>query len=354
MLRPVLTISRVLVIVFVATSPNIGLAINPKNNSKVFEAFRDVIRQPAKSTVQVYCDGYTSALGVIVRDDGCIVTKASELKGNVQVKLNSTKDAQKYDATIVGSDKFTDLAVLKINAKDLPVIAWSDAAAPPVGSWLATPGLESEIRPLAIGVLSVNPRKINAPPGALGILVAQVDDVLRIERVTENSPASQAGLLEGDVIRKVNGKAITGRQHGQETIRSYQPGDQVELTVERSGSELNVKVTLSNLNILMNGERADFQNKLGGRLSDRRSGFPMAIQHDSVLRPGDCGGPLVDLEGKAIGLNIARAGRVESYALPADVVRETVAKLLEAQRTPKADDMLVGKPTATEAEKKVH
>ena len=37
--------------------------------------------------------------------------------------------------------------------------------------------------------------------------------------------------------------------------------------------------------------------------------------------------------GKAVGLNIARAGRVESYALPAALVRESVAKLLETHLT---------------------
>ena len=81
----------------------------------------------------------------------------------------------------------------------------------------------------------------------------------------------------------------------------------------------------------------------------------MAIQHDSVLNPGDCGGPLVDLEGKAIGLNIARAGRVESYALPAGIVRETVEKLLQTKRgAATADDMLVGKSNATDADKKMN
>ena len=78
---------------------------------------------------------------------------------------------------------------------------------------------------------------------------------------------------------------------------------------------------------------AEFQNSLGGPLSERRAGFPLAIQHDSVLQPTDCGGPIVDLDGKAVGLNIARAGRVESYALPAAIVRESVDKLLETQLT---------------------
>ena len=32
--------------------------------------------------------------------------------------------------------------------------------------------------------------------------------------------------------------------------------------------------------------------------------------------PADCGGPLVNLDGKVVGMNIARAGRTESYAIP--------------------------------------
>ena len=62
--------------------------------------------------------------------------------------------------------------------------------------------------------------------------------------------------------------------------------------------------------------RSDFQNSLGGKLSVRRFGFPLAFQHDTVLRPSDCGGPVVDLDGRVVGFNIARAGRTESYALP--------------------------------------
>lgn len=343
-----------ILVLYFALAPQHCFGINPANNDRVFKAFQDVIRQPALSTVQVYCDGYSSALGAIVRGDGCIVTKASELKGNLQIKLNSTKDTRKYDASILARDKTTDLAVLKIDAKNLPVIAWNETV-PPVGSWLATPSLESEIKPVAIGVLSVSPRKINAPAGALGIRVDDAEDVLRVKTISDNSPAAQAGLQEGDIIRKVNGVIIKGRVHGQETIRSHQPGDQVELVIDRNGTQQNIKATLSSLSILMNGERADFQNSLGGKLSDRRSGFPLAIQHDSVLKPADCGGPIVDLEGKAIGLNIARAGRVESYALPASVVRETVEKLLKAERpSAGAEDMLVGKSGSSDAEKKTN
>ena len=55
------------------------------------------------------------------------------------------------------------------------------------------------------------------------------------------------------------------------------------------------------------GSRDQFQNTMGGPLSERRAGFPAALQHDTVLQPNQCGGPVVDLDGKTVGINIARA-----------------------------------------------
>ena len=46
-----------------------------------------------------------------------------------------------------------------------------------------------------------------------------------------------------------------------------------------------------------------------------------------MLQPSLCGGPLVNLDSKAIGLNIARAGRVTTYALPAKLVKKILTNL---------------------------
>jgi serine protease Do len=46
------------------------------------------------------------------------------------------------------------------------------------------------------------------------------------------------------------------------------------------------------------------------------------------LQAAQCGGPVVDLDGRAIGLNIARADRTASYAIPSATVRKLVAELL--------------------------
>ena len=64
-----------------------------------------------------------------------------------------------------------------------------------------------------------------------------------------------------------------------------------------------------------------------GAVSHRRDDFPAAIQHDSVLRPNDCGGPVVDAAGNVIGINIARADRTASYALPSATVLALLDKL---------------------------
>ena len=56
----------------------------------------------------------------------------------------------------------------------------------------------------------------------------------------------------------------------------------------------------------------------GGPFSDRRWGFSKVIPHDLGIAPTECGGPLVDLDGHCVGVNIARALRVASYALPGE------------------------------------
>jgi serine protease Do len=326
------TVAALFLLGLVAWTPFDGQA-SERLHKAVLSAFREIVAEPTKSTVQVYCDGYRSILGTVVRSDGYIVTKASELKGKIEVQLPS--GSRKFEAHEVTRDSGTDLAILKIDAQNLPVVQWNTATLT-VGSWLATPaivGAGAENNPVAIGVLSVAARQILPPQAALGIQLDTTADVARIARVEADLAADRAGMKAGDVIRQVNGKPIEGAGQLKRTITSYQPGDKVTLVVERQGQEHTLYATLGSMAQLVHGDRAEFQNSLGGPLSDRRAGFPLAIQHDSVLKPSECGGPLVDLDGKAVGLNIARAGRVESYALPASLVRETIDRLLQPQLT---------------------
>jgi serine protease Do len=303
------------------------------SDNRVRAAFRDVISESTKSTVQITSDGQQSALGAIVDANGFILTKASEVKGKIVCQL---QDGRKLEAQLVGREPNMDLAMLKVDAKDLLVVSWRDEP-PAVGSWLATPGLFKD--PVAIGVVSVAARKIAAAAGYMGVRPDEDETVARIASVNRGSPADMAGLLAKDIISKINGREVKGPKQLKETINAYQPGETIELIVQRGTEELTIKVTLKSLSEIFQNDRglpdrSEFQNHLGGALSDRRAGFPLAIQHDTVLRPSECGGPLVDLDGKVVGINIARAGRVESYALPAATVKGVLADLMSGKLSP--------------------
>ncbi len=293
-----------------------------RNAFAIKNAFRDVVADASRSTVRILCDDRRTSFGVIVDANGYILTKASELSGEVTCQILG-RDTM--PARIVGVDEQWDLALLKVDASDLTPIQWSDEPPPVVGSWLATPGLDA--LPVAIGVVSVGPREIERRMPALGIVLDNSDQGPLILRVLDDSGAAKAGVKEGDVVRDLDGKAMDSRETLIEAIRQYSPGDKVRLTIRRGEKTLKIEATLGEFNSMVHGNREDFQNTLGGQLSQRRAGFPLALQHDTVLTPSQCGGPIVDLEGRAVGVNIARASRVGSYALPASAIRPLLEQM---------------------------
>ena len=65
-----------------------------------------------------------------------------------------------------------------------------------------------------------------------------------VTRVADGSPASQAGLQQGDIITKVGDVAIDRDHSYLNTLYTYKPGDKVTLTVVRNGQTLRLEVTL--------------------------------------------------------------------------------------------------------------
>jgi serine protease Do len=64
--------------------------------------------------------------GIIISPDGYIVTNNHVVDGAVQIRV-TLHDRRVLNAKLVGTDKLTDLAVIKVDAKDLPSIAWGDS-----------------------------------------------------------------------------------------------------------------------------------------------------------------------------------------------------------------------------------
>ena len=65
-----------------------------------------------------------------------------------------------------------------------------------------------------------------------------------LRRVTPGLPADKSDLKVGDVIRKVDGKPVTGSIDLVVAIRSHVPGEKVTLTVKRGGKVSQVEVGL--------------------------------------------------------------------------------------------------------------
>jgi serine protease Do len=77
--------------------------------------------------------------GFIVRSDGIIMTNAHVVDGasRVMVKLS---DRREFKAKVIGIDKQTDIAVLKIDAKDLPTVTLGNSDKVEVGQWVLAIG----------------------------------------------------------------------------------------------------------------------------------------------------------------------------------------------------------------------
>lgn len=293
-----------------------------KNHPDVRQAFVEVIAAARMATVRVYCADRPSVLGTIVDAKGLVVTKASEITLPIQCELS---DRSRKEATIVGVSRPHDLALLQMDSVSTNPVRWS-MEVPTVGHWLATVG-DDEV-PLAIGIVSLDVRAMPPGKGVLGIAVNEENKGLRIVRITPGGSAARAGLRIDDIVKRINNRRTPRYQDLANTIRSHRPGDRLVITVHREGRTAQIEALLqasessSHLTMAQVG-----MMRMGGLISRRRDGFPEVLQHDSTVLPQDCGGPVVNLEGKAVGINVARAGRVSTLAIPAATVQRVIGQL---------------------------
>ena len=298
-----------------------------KNHASARGAFKAVAARANASTVAIHCGGKQVALGAVVDAGGYVLTKASELLSSPQCRF---RDGCTLAATIVGEDDRNDIALLKVSARGLTPIQWTDNGALPVGSWVVTPGLDDV--PVSIGVVSVAARKgpggRRSNRGFLGFSFSGPDTEARVGRVIPKTAAQQAGLKAGDLILKIDDKPVKDRAGLLGLLARTKAGQKITVRLKRGEKNLDVPAILG---AYPAGGRVNPQQVMGGALSERRTGFDTIIQHDSILAPNQCGGAAVDADGKAVGINISRAGRVESYILPAALARKLVARLIAAQ-----------------------
>jgi serine protease Do len=267
--------------------------------------------------------------GVITTADGHILTNNHVIDGADRVRVELT-DTRTFDAKVVGTDPASDLAVLKIEGKDLRTLPLGDSSQANVGDVVLAIGnplnlgqtvtmgiISAKGRATGLGdgsyedfiqtdapinegnsggalinvkgeLIGINSQILTPSGGNIGLgfaipsnMARQVMDQLKsdgkvsrgklgvavqtitpdlaeslkladtrgalISSVEAGSPASRAGLKQGDVVVAVDGEKITDHNALRNRIASTKPGSKVALEVLRNGSTQTVHATLDSL-----------------------------------------------------------------------------------------------------------
>lgn len=301
---------------------------NEKMAASSLASFAPLVEKLDRSIVRLVDEtGEMRAFGTVVRGDGLVVSKASELI-DVPELFAETPSGKGSARVLAVNDRF-DLALIHVAMEGLKPVEWADGE-PMVGTLLVSP--DEQGKPLAIGVVSVEARPLVERGRAyLGVEPVTVVGGVRIERVAPQSAAERAGLRVGDVVTKIGGRAVLTHHDFANTIRRHLPGDLVAFDLKRSDREISVEVQLDGVDAPaeFNGSP---QEEMGASLSGRMSDFELVFQTDLPLWPEQCGSPVLDLDGKVVGLNIARSGRVRSYAIPSGKAKEVIDQMLATAR----------------------
>jgi serine protease Do len=294
------------------------------NGHETLLALQPLVFSMQTSSVRVLDDkDKPIARGTVVAEGGYCLTKASELAELKELRVMGT-NGKPISARRVREERAWDLLLIQADLSDARPVTWVASNKLEAGHWVlsASSGEKVEGAELKLGVLSAQTRAYSSRGAGLGVRMAKqiepdISGEVRIEDVAQDGPAKSAGLRKGDVLLEVNGESVTKNRHVQGALMSCSPGQEIELLYRRGKAQQRVKLRLASLNQLnRNFDGEDYGN---GGVSIRTDGFPKVLQHASPLTPADMGGPLMDLDGCALGINIARADRVATFALPMEV-----------------------------------
>ncbi len=132
--------------------------------------------------------------GVIISDDGYIVTNNHVIENadKIQVILN---DKRKYDATVIGRDPSTDIALIKVQADGLPTMSFGNSDDVKVGQWVLAVGNPMNLTStVTAGIVSAKARNIN---------ILQYDpakDIFPIESFIQTDAAVNPGNSGGALV----------------------------------------------------------------------------------------------------------------------------------------------------------
>ena len=296
--------------------------------------FRQALNEGQKSCVGIVLNGRPALLGTIVGAEGWVLTKASELRGVITVVLPNGRSVA---AKMVAEDRNRDLALLKAEAIGLTPVVWASGDDVSAGTLVAVVAIGR--KSALSGIVAHSSRAVKLDDGIMPVYISDViiptngvcigalnTSVYGLEQ--SYGPIGPLALKPGDVITHVNGIPVSDAKTWDRLMfgpatevggRLRIAGERFTLTIVRNGIVEKADVVLGSLTTIVN-----YVNPL----SLRRSGFPSAFSVALGLPLNQCGGPVVDLSGRVVGVSVAAASFVETYVVPAAEARKAVEKLL--------------------------
>ena len=290
--------------------------------------------------VRVFSDDEQISLGLIVDESGLVLTKASEIDPRDDSIQIGTTSGLTLEARPLAIDGKLDLLLLQ-----LPEGEWTPAPilednSIEAGSILISAGPDA--MPISFGICELDTYRSDLSfydRAFLGVGSAPLDTEeggAVIRQVVPGSAAARSGLRTGDILLSIDEKELRGRDALIRALSGYRAGDTIEINRVRGERRDVIRTRLGYRTF------SAFENEVGNFASGvnrHDTGFGEVIQHDGLLLPHECGGPLVDLSGRFIGMNIARSDRTKTFALTSSVIRSAL------QRMRKGGDMVkVWKP----------
>ena len=303
-----------------------------KRAAPVLREYDSATKSTKESVIQIRDGGRPVCLGAVMSEDGYVLTKSSEV-AQADDPVCVLPDGTRVPFRRVASDVAWDLLLIRVDprGRELIPVKWSRHEAPP-GQLLITPN--SKGQPMLPGVVSVASRELaTATQGFLGVMLKGVRNGVRIGTLLPGGAAARDGMKEGDRVMSINDVDVKGSDDMIQRVRNYAPYSQLRIRVLRGEVVRTLRITLTP-RFVSNPEDAPLPyNQTPLDDDDKRyvsihsSGFREVLQHDTDLYPHQCGGPLLGINGEAVGLNIARAARIASYAIPADAVEKVYQDL---------------------------
>jgi Do/DeqQ family serine protease len=247
--------------------------------------------------------------GVIVSADGYIVTNNHVIQGaeKLTVVLNSPK--KEFSARVVGADAGSDLALLKIEASNLPTISFANSDELAVGDWVLAVGNPFNLTStVTAGIVSAKGRNINLmknqfpiesfiqtdaainPGNSGGALVNAKGELVGINTAIQSNTGSYTGYgfaIPSNIVRKI----VTDFIEKGEVQRGFVGMDVRELNadeieeLELTGAALRVVAVLEDGPAYKAGIRkGDVLTAVEGHALSGKSDYD---EHLAYLRPGD-------------------------------------------------------------------